>query len=156
MQNDIRREYCAHPRLNEQYQNTIREAVKKNLIVADMSLTFWPPPPRHGIKLFGGHRKNLRVFLVIVWYVYMEIQNGLKRMILKEKILNNLKSFQIHIFTFEKILHLFPHQEKNTYLVADRGLTPPPPPFRLRTYPQLLGFFYAFPYRFLKDVLTSS
>ena len=63
------------------------------------------------------------------------------RRILGEQIQNNLKSFQIHIFTFQNIMHLF--LLKKNYLVADRGLTPPP---GLRTCPQKLGFFYdAFP-----------
>ena len=36
----------------------------------------------------------------------------------------NLKSFQIHIFTFQNILNIF--LLKKNYLVADRGLTPLP------------------------------
>ena len=36
----------------------------------------------------------------------------IKHMILREKIQNNLKSFQIHIFTFQNILHLFILKEK--------------------------------------------
>ena len=39
-------------------------------------------------------------------------------MILREKIKNNLKSFQIHIFTFQNILH----EKKTPILVADMGV----------------------------------
>ena len=66
-------------------------------------------------------------FLILFQYAYQQIQNGLKR---RGKILNNLKSSQIHIFRFQTILHLFLLQKKS-YLVAERGMTPPP---RLSNY----------------------
>ena len=57
-------------------------------------------------RFFADSEKKIRCF-IIFRNAYQQIQNGLKRMILREKIQNNLKSFQIHIFTFQNILHQF-------------------------------------------------
>ena len=50
------------------------------------------------------------------------------------KIQNNLKSFQIHIFTLQNFLIFFSIKKKKTYLVVDRGFTPPPVYGHVRNY----------------------
>ena len=82
-----------------------------------MSTKFWPPPPYSKNTVFRRHR-NRSVFFILL------ILNGLKRMILRKKSSKYLKSFQIHIFSFQNILHMF--LLKKTILIADRGLTPHP------------------------------
>ena len=71
----------------------------------------------------------------VLKYTYYVLEWSQMKDFKKEKKLGkNPNNFPIHFFTFHNILHLFLPEEKNTYLVADRGLTPP---LRLLTYPQL-------------------
>ena len=42
----------------------------------------------------------------------------------REKIQNNFKSFQIHIFTFQNILHLFLLKEKTNLFSFEKGVDP--------------------------------
>ena len=89
----------------------IREGVKKQLTLEYMSITFLPPSSpaarRATTGLLRTPTKNQVSFLIIFRYAYQLFQNALKHMILMRKIQNNLKPFQIHIFTFQNILHLF-------------------------------------------------
>ena len=74
------------------------EGVKKDYYMRKFS--DHPPPLRRAKTGFCEYRQKIGVFLIIFRYAYQYIQNGLKHMIIREKYRSNLKSFQIHIFTF--------------------------------------------------------
>ena len=99
----------------------LREDVKKSDSLGQARNSLTPrPPPRRAKTLMQTSTKKF-----FLSFFYMQIQNNIKHMILRENIQNNMKSFQIHIFTFQDILHLFLLIEKNLFSCG-QGVDPPP------------------------------
>ena len=112
---------------------------KKNLIVADFLTPLHP---------YGKNRFIVDTdffFLSSICIAYQQIQNGLKPYDLREKIIITLNPSE-YVYVSENSAS-FSLSRTNTYLLADRGLPPPPPSVYGLTCTLLLGVSYAFPQR---------